>query len=218
VEAEPEQLLAEARGGRRESLGALLERYRSYLYQLARAEIGRRLQARANSSDLVQETFLQASRHFGQFGGGTEREWRGWLRSILRRRLLRLVRRQVLASKRSVRCEVPLDADGSTVAALASPDSSPSAAARRRERDDDLTRRLARLPAAHREVLVLRHLEGLPFPEVARRMGRSPGAVRVLWLRALERLRRRRRDEGEKGDSPPKERGQSPFSPDEEQI
>jgi RNA polymerase sigma-70 factor (ECF subfamily) len=39
-------------------------------------------------------------------------------------------------------------------------------------------------------VLRLRNLEGLPFEEVARRMGRTPGAVRVLWLRALDRLRR----------------------------
>jgi RNA polymerase sigma-70 factor (ECF subfamily) len=195
MEPDPEQLLAEARDGRRESLGALLERYRRYLHRLARAEIGRRLQARTNPSDLVQETFLQASRHFDQFAGDTEQAWRGWLRSILRRRLLRLVRRQVLASKRSVRVEVPFDAEGSTAAALVSPDSSPSAAARRRERDDELSRRLDRLPAAQREVLVLRHLEGLPFPEVAQRMGRSPGAVRVLWLRALERLRRQRREE-----------------------
>jgi len=48
---------------------------------------------------------------------------------------------------------------------------------------------LARLPAAYREVIVLRNLEGLAFDEVARRMNRSPGAVRVLWLRALDQLR-----------------------------
>jgi hypothetical protein len=48
---------------------------------------------------------------------------------------------------------------------------------------------------ASRDVLVLRHLEGLPFAEVARRMGRSPGAVRVLWLRALELLRQQPRSE-----------------------
>jgi RNA polymerase sigma-70 factor (ECF subfamily) len=49
--------------------------------------------------------------------------------------------------------------------------------------------RLARLPAPLREVLRLRNLEGLAFEEVARRMGRTPGAVRVLWVRALDRLR-----------------------------
>jgi RNA polymerase sigma-70 factor, ECF subfamily len=48
---------------------------------------------------------------------------------------------------------------------------------------------LARLPPHYRDVIVLRNLEGLAFPEVARRMGRSPGAVRILWLRALDHLR-----------------------------
>jgi RNA polymerase sigma-70 factor (ECF subfamily) len=35
----------------------------------------------------------------------------------------------------------------------------------------------------------LRNLEGLSFEEVARRMGRTSGAIRALWLRALDRLR-----------------------------
>ena len=48
---------------------------------------------------------------------------------------------------------------------------------------------LAQLPEAYREVIVLRNLEGLAFDEVARRMERTTGAVRVLWLRALDRLR-----------------------------
>ena len=74
-----------------------------------------------------------------------------------------------------------------------SPGSSPSAPARRREVAAEVAKRLEGLPAPLRDVLVLRNLEGLPFAEVARRMGRSPGAVRVLWLRALERLRQQPR-------------------------
>ena len=48
---------------------------------------------------------------------------------------------------------------------------------------------LEQLPADYREVLVLRHLEGLTFPEVARRMGRSLDSVEKLWMRGLVRLR-----------------------------
>ena len=48
---------------------------------------------------------------------------------------------------------------------------------------------LARLTPAHRDVIIFRNLEGLAFNEVARRMNRTPGGVRVLWLRALEELR-----------------------------
>ena len=49
---------------------------------------------------------------------------------------------------------------------------------------------LARLPEDYREVIVLRNLEGLSHEEVAHRMGRGIGAVRMLWVRALSRLRR----------------------------
>ena len=45
------------------------------------------------------------------------------------------------------------------------------------------------LPKDYREVLILRHLEGLTFPEVAQRMERTLDSVKKLWTRALERLR-----------------------------
>jgi RNA polymerase sigma-70 factor (ECF subfamily) len=58
-----------------------------------------------------------------------------------------------------------------------------------REEAVELADRLAQLPASYREVLVLRNLQGLPFDEVAERIGRSVGATRMLWLRAIEKLR-----------------------------
>ncbi len=71
---------------------------------------------------------------------------------------------------------------------MASTASSPSAAAARREQAVLLADALAALPADYREVIILRNLERLRFEEVAARMNRSPGAVRMLWTRALERL------------------------------
>ena len=49
---------------------------------------------------------------------------------------------------------------------------------------------LSQLPEDYREVLILRHLESLSFPEVAKRMGRTLSSVDKLWVRALARLRR----------------------------
>jgi RNA polymerase sigma-70 factor (ECF subfamily) len=48
---------------------------------------------------------------------------------------------------------------------------------------------LSRLPEPYRQVIVLRNLQGLPHEEIARRLGRSAGAVRMLWVRALAQLR-----------------------------
>jgi RNA polymerase sigma-70 factor (ECF subfamily) len=191
------QLLAQARRANGEGLGALLELYREYLGVLARARLGDRLRGVVNPSDLVQQTFLEACRDFGQFGGTTGAQWRAWLRRILAHNLAALAERHVRARKRDVRRQVSLDqgpgAPGESWlrsdAGPPSPGSSPSAQAQRHEAGALMAERLARLPAPQQEVLRLRNLEGLPFEEVARRMGRTPGAVRVLWVRALDRLR-----------------------------
>lgn len=196
-QSDPRGLLAEARRGRKESLGTLLELYRNYLYLLARTQIDMHLQRRANPSDLVQETFLEAYRDFGQFRGKTEKELLAWLRRILVHNLGRLVEKQVLAQKRSVRREVSLHgrlaelerSSAGFEAALISQLSSPSAQVQRRELAAVLADQLAQLPPAYREVIVLRNLEGLAFGEVGRRMERTSGAVRMLWMRALDRLR-----------------------------
>jgi RNA polymerase sigma-70 factor (ECF subfamily) len=193
----PEELLADALRGRREALGALLEVYRHYLYLQAQAQLDLHLRARANPSDLVQETFLQACRHFEQFRGQSPQELLGWLRRILAHSVARLSEKQLQARKRDARREISLEQlppgnEGEPLRArLVSPGSSPSTQAQRREVSEQVAGQLALLPEAYRDVLVLRNLEGLAFDEVARRMGRSPGAVRVLWLRALEQLRQR---------------------------
>jgi RNA polymerase sigma-70 factor (ECF subfamily) len=72
---------------------------------------------------------------------------------------------------------------------LAAPHSSPSRQAEKREQGVLLAAALERLPDEDRELLTLRHLEGLSFPEVARRMGRSVDSVKKRWPRALVRLR-----------------------------
>ena len=76
-------LIERARAGDDAALGRLLERYRAYLTVLARVQIGRRLQGKADCADVVQETFLEAARHFAGFRGSTEAELAAWLRQIL---------------------------------------------------------------------------------------------------------------------------------------
>ena len=73
---------------------------------------------------------------------------------------------------------------------LAARQSSPSQRAAQREQAVRLADALQCLPEVYREVIILSHLEGLPFPEVARRMGRTLASVKHLWARALGRLRR----------------------------
>jgi RNA polymerase sigma-70 factor (ECF subfamily) len=191
----PEHLLRRAQAGEEDALGSLLERYRSYLALLARLQISRRLQGKVDAADLVQETFLEAHRSFARFQGTTEKELVSWLRQILAANLADLLRRYLGAKRRDVRLEreLTLDLDRSSQAVgegLAAGQSSPSQQAADREQAVLLAEALARLPEHYREVLVLHHLEGLSFPEVGRRLGRSLDSVKNVWTRALATLRR----------------------------
>ena len=49
----------------------------------------------------------------------------------------------------------------------------------------------------YRDVIVLRNLQGLPFDQVARRLDRTSGATRMLWLRAIKQLRELMDPQGE---------------------
>src|SRR5437660_5036837 len=98
----PEHLLQEARVGDAAALGHLLELYRRYLALLARMQIGRRLQGKVDASDVVQETFLDAHRHFAVFRGESEAEFVQWLRQILAAKLADLQRRFLGAQGRDV--------------------------------------------------------------------------------------------------------------------
>jgi RNA polymerase sigma-70 factor (ECF subfamily) len=189
-----EQLLPRARAGDGPALGQLLELYRNYLALLARYQIGRRLQGKADASDLIQETFLEAFRDFAGFRGTTEAELVRWLRRILATNLANLVGRYCGTQRRDVYLERELaDELGQSSRALnqslVAKQSSPSQQAARRDQAVLLADALARLPEDYRQVLVLRHLEELTFPEVARRLGRSLDSVKNLWARALARLR-----------------------------
>jgi RNA polymerase sigma-70 factor (ECF subfamily) len=193
-ELSPERLLLAARQGDEAARGALLERYRTYLDLLARLEIGRRLQTKLDTADVVQETFLEAHRNFATFRGTAEPEFAAWLRGILAARMSNLVRHYLGTLGRDVRREqgLEIDLDHSSRLldrGLLARGSTPSQHVARREQGVLLAESLARLPEDYREVVVLRHLEELSFAEVAGRMDRSVDSVQKLWVRALAKLR-----------------------------
>jgi RNA polymerase sigma-70 factor (ECF subfamily) len=188
-------LLDQARAGDAQALGQLLESYRGYLTVLARVQIGRRLQGKVDAADVVQDAFLGAYRDFTQFRGSSEKEFVGWLRQVLAFVLANLVRHYQGTQRRDVRLErqLAVELEQSSHAldrGLMADQSSPSQQAIRREQSLLLADALARLPADWRDLLILRHLEGLTFPEVAQRLGRTLDSVKKQWPRALAKLRR----------------------------
>jgi RNA polymerase sigma-70 factor (ECF subfamily) len=189
--AQLEQHLTAARAGSREALGQVLSQYHFYLLEIARRELGRDLQPKGGASDIVQETFLEAQRIFPRFAGRSDDEIRAWLRCLLLHRTAKVGRRFRATHKRRLAREVSLDAPcmpaASRVPAAAMP--TPSAHLMARERQEVLRRAMDRLPEDYRRVMVLRYQKEMTFDEIGRDMRRSGDAVRMLWARALERLK-----------------------------
>ena len=194
--ASASELIERCRHGDGPAREELFARYRNYLHLLAQGQMGRHLRGKCDASDLVQQTLLEAHRDFDAFHGRQEPELLGWLRRILAHNLFNAAR-HFAARQRDAAREVSLDQlrqglDQSSLSlgrCLAAGTPSPSEAAACDESAVRLADTLTRLPEDYREVLALRVFEGLPAEEVARRMGRTAGAVRMLQMRALAALR-----------------------------
>ena len=190
---EVRQLIAAAREAEPDSVTKLLESYRNYLRILARTCLTSALAPKADGSDLAQDTLLQAHQHFATFRGSTEGELVVWLRQILAQNVAQLVRRFNTAA-RNVHRERSFEAifaqsSAALVKLVSCSGITPSQSAERRDMCLVLCEALETLSRDHREVIILRNVEGLQWPEVAARMNRTSDAVRMLWTRALRQLR-----------------------------
>lgn len=173
---------------------AWLLQYEPWLRLLARMEIDSRFCSKFDPSDVVQQTLLHAWQRWDQFRGDQQPQRLAWLRQILARELAQLARHYGNTQRRDVAREVSLEqslcCSADRLDALVPVDSAtPSSAAAGREQGLLVAGILEQLPPDYRLVIILRNLEDLPHEEVARRMNRSPGAVRMLWVRALTALR-----------------------------
>lgn len=180
-------LLEQARAGSTAAIGSLLEAARGYLLLQAEQDLPPSLRAKVGPSDIVQETAIEAHRDFLRFRGTTREELYAWLRAILQNNVTDAVRRYELTQKRATSREESLNVvvDRHGVSVLRAGGSTPDRSAIRREDAALVAAVLDRLPADYAAVLRLRYWEGLTFPQIAARIGRSEDAARKLWYRAI---------------------------------
>lgn len=173
--------------------GTALERYRPYLRFLAETHLDVRLRGKVDPSDAVQESLLQAYQARDQFRGTTEEELVAWLRQILARTLIHLVRdlkRKKRDVTREISFEKALDASSARLEQwIAAEQSSPSQHVARMEEALRMATAVQTLPAVQRDAIVMHYWQGCTLAEIGHHMNRSAAAVAGLVHRGLKRLR-----------------------------
>jgi len=183
--------VARAVSGNRDALVELLDRHGPAVERSLRISAG--WQGRLDAADVMQVTYLEAFLRISTFDPQRADAFAAWLRRIAEHNLLDAIRgleaERERAAPRRVRA---FSADESYVALLdilSASGGTPSQTVRREEAGSMLAEAIDRLPVDYATALRLYDLEGREIDEVAAVMGRSPGAVHMLRLRAHERLR-----------------------------
>ena len=174
--------------------GHVLDPFRSYLYLLARTQLGPTTQQDIDASDLVQQTLMDAHANRDQFRGESDAQRAAWLRQILSNNIADALR-HLHRAKRDVSRQRSLDEqiDESFCQAhswLEAMQSSPSQHAMKEEDLLRLADALMELSDVQRDAVILRHLQGLSLAEVSRELRRSEAAVAGLVFRGLNNLKR----------------------------
>jgi len=176
-----------------EELAAFIESHRRQLLAYADRNIGPALRSRVEPEDIVQEVVVSALSSIDQFQIEGRDPFR-LLCQLAEQRIIDAHRHHVGAQKRSAAREVSMDApvaggDGfGFINMLVASITSPSQAFSRDQKEFQLQQAIAELNDEQREILRLRFVEGLPTKDIADRIGKSDGAIRVTLTRTVAHL------------------------------
>ncbi len=191
-----DEIVARLRRAGQAALADLFAKHRERLRRMVQMRLDRRVAGRVDASDVLQETFVDASRQLEKYLDEVPMPPFLWLRFLTGERLMATHRRHLGAKMRDAKQEVPLRTRAcpnvrseSLSFGLAGKLTSPSAAAHRAELQDRLHEALDGLEPLDREILSLRHFEELSNTEAAEELGIKTAAASKRYIRALERLR-----------------------------
>ncbi len=163
---------------------ALMRKYNGKLFRIARAI----LKDDSDAEDVLQEAYLDAYRHIGEFRGGAELAT--WLtRIVINQALMRVRKERRRSSILPFRSTLSHETDRPEAEVPDHQSESPSASAIRAETRRMLERRIDELPIAFRTVFVMREVEEMSVEETARCLSISAATVRTRLFRARALLR-----------------------------
>jgi RNA polymerase sigma-70 factor, ECF subfamily len=187
---ETKDLVQRACAGDRQALDDLFAGYRAYLRQFVELRLDPKLRARVDPSDIVQEAQLEAVRRLAAYQMQPPMPFRLWLRQLTFDRLLKMHRDHAARARRAVGREISLPEESSLLLAQRAlgAGSTPSRQVNRQELAGRLRQAIAQLSERDREILLMRHFEGLSNQEVGQLLGLDPGTVSKRHGRAMLRL------------------------------
>jgi RNA polymerase sigma-70 factor (ECF subfamily) len=190
------ELLRRATTGDQQALAALFASYRERLRKMVRLRLDRRLSGRVDTSDVLQDAYLDVARRFSEYAAAPAVPFYIWLRSLTGQRLVDLHRHHLRAEMRDAGREVsiyrgalPTASSASLAQQLLAGLTSPTQAAIREEMQLRLQEALNSMDAIDREVVVLRHFEELSNAETAEVLGIETSAASKRYIRAIRRLK-----------------------------
>jgi RNA polymerase sigma-70 factor (ECF subfamily) len=187
-----QRLLQQIRAGDRQAVEQLFSRHQAYLHRLVELRLDPRLRSRLDPSDVVQEAHLEALNRLNAYLERSVLPFRLGLRQIAIARALKVRRHHLGTARRAIGREVPLPEQSSLVLArqLVAGGSTPSQQLDHRELAQRVRQAVAQLPEADRELVMMRHFEGLSNREVACLLGIDPATASKRHGRAMLRLHR----------------------------
>ena len=192
-----QELLRRALEGDEPALAALFDGSRDRLRKMIRLRLDRRLSGRVDTSDVLQDAYLDVRRRFAEYARDpSAMPFHLWLRLVAGQRLTDVHRHHLGAQMRDAGCEVslhrgpfPQASSISLAAQLLGKMTSVSKAAIRAEHKLIVQEALNGMDPIDREVLALRHFEHLSNDETAQVLGLSKSAASNRYIRALRRLK-----------------------------
>ncbi len=184
------RLLVASQDGDRKALDALFERCLPRVRRIVSLRIGTRLRSLYDRDDLVQGAMLRAFRGLSGFKEQSPAMFQNWLARCVESELVDTYRAEH-AKKRRGETEVALRTEDVMLSSIIdSRMPTPSWLARARELEERVEAALLKMPKHHREAIILRHLCGYSYEEIADAMGfeREVNA-RMAVSRAVKRLR-----------------------------
>lgn len=181
-------LIHRVKGGDKEALSQLFDRYRRRLAVLAHYRLGPHMRGLVEVDDILQETLLKAYMQFDQFTYREPGSFFRWLARI-QEHVIADTARYHGRQKRQAVDVLPFRSDSNPGGPEPADSRTPSRLMAQDEGLRALLRDLDELPDDYREVILLLKIEGLSTQEAAERMGKSRETIALLLHRAIKRFR-----------------------------